>query len=195
MATARHHQQWRSRIVAHGRVDPRELTAHPKNWRRHPESQVKALDAAISGVGFIRSVTVNRLTGRVVDGHLRIERAIAQGVEAIDVEYVELTEAEECTALATLDPIGELATRDDAALRELAAGGDYANLLTGEDAEDEEETEMRPVALPPPRLAWVLVGIPLVRFEEIAAQVEALARIEGTTIISTVSGDADRQRA
>ena len=54
---------WRSRIVGHDQVDPESLVANPHNFRKHPLEQRDALSAAISEVGFVRSVTVNKTTG------------------------------------------------------------------------------------------------------------------------------------
>lgn len=104
--------QWNSRIVGHDRVAPDQLTAHPLNFRTHPQQQRDALAAAIGEIGFIKSVIVNRLTGNIIDGHERVWQALQSEQEFIDVEYVELTEAEERKALATLDPISEMATID-----------------------------------------------------------------------------------
>jgi ParB-like chromosome segregation protein Spo0J len=57
-------------------------------------------------VGWVQSVIVNRTTGYVVDGHLRVAMAISKGEALIPVSYVELDEAEENLVLAALDPVG-----------------------------------------------------------------------------------------
>jgi len=102
----------RNRVIGSGveRVD--ELLANPGNWRIHPNAQQQALAGAIDEIGFIRSVTVNRVTGNVVDGHLRVALAMRSGVEEIPVEYVELTEEEEALALLSLDPVSAMAMAD-----------------------------------------------------------------------------------
>lgn len=46
-----------------------------------------------------------------------------------------------------------------------------------EDAEDIKIIENK--VIPPPVMAWVLIGIPTIRFGEIASTVEALAKIDG----------------
>ena len=83
---------WASKIVGHDRVDPNSLVANPYNHRKHPQKQRDALAAAIREVGFIRSVTVNKRTGNVIDGHERLVQAIESGQPEIDVEYVDLSE-------------------------------------------------------------------------------------------------------
>jgi DNA modification methylase len=56
-----------------------------------------------------------------VDGHARVEEALSRGEATVPVLYVELEPHEEDVVLATLDPIGALATRDDERLRMLLA--------------------------------------------------------------------------
>ena len=100
-------------------ADPAELQAHPRNWRRHPQEQREAMEGVLDSVGWIQDVIVNRRTGRIVDGHLRVSLAIARGEKEIPVKYVDLSEAEEAQVLATFDPLGDLAEADDEALRRL----------------------------------------------------------------------------
>src|SRR3990167_443138 len=110
---------WQSRIVGHDRVDPASLVANPHNFRTHPQAQRDALSQAIAQLGFLRSVTVNKRTGNLVDGHERVWQALLTEQPLIDVEYVDLSEAEEKAALATMDPLSEMATVDSAKLDEL----------------------------------------------------------------------------
>lgn len=110
---------WESKIVGHDRVDPDQLLAHPLNYRRHPQAQRDALGAAIKEIGFIRSVTVNRRSGCIVDGHERVWQAMHLKQPWIDVEYVDLTPEEEAKALATMDPISEMALVDKQLLEQL----------------------------------------------------------------------------
>lgn len=111
---------WRNRIVEHAEVDPRSLKANPKNWRTHPRAQQEALSGVLREVGWVQDVIVNKRTGFVVDGHARIELAIAAG-EQIPVKYVDLTEKEEELVLASLDPLTSMAMVDEAALAPLLA--------------------------------------------------------------------------
>ena len=108
-----------NRIVGHGEEAVDQLLANPLNYRLHPDNQQQALAGAIDDIGFIRSVTVNQRTGRVVDGHLRVTLAARSGVETLPVEYVDLSEAEEAQALLSLDPIAAMAASDKAKLDEL----------------------------------------------------------------------------
>ena len=110
-----------NRIIGHGEEAVDQLLANPLNFRLHPDNQQQALAGAIDDIGFIRSVTVNQRTGRVVDGHLRVTLAARSGVETLPVEYVDLDEAEEAQALLSLDPIAAMAASDKAKLEELMA--------------------------------------------------------------------------
>jgi hypothetical protein len=110
---------WRSRIVGHGEEPPDQLLAHPLNWRVHGKEQQRALAGALSEVGWVATVMVNKRTGHVVDGHLRVELAISKGEPSVPVTYVDLSEDEERMVLATLDPLAAMAGADQAKLEEL----------------------------------------------------------------------------
>lgn len=111
--------EWRNRIVEIGSADPRTIEPNPRNWRKHPQKQREAVHGAISELGWIAPVVVNRTTGRLIDGHLRVSLAAGRGDTEVPVVYVELTEPEEMAALASIDPLGDLARRDSAELRDL----------------------------------------------------------------------------
>lgn len=110
---------FRNRIVGAGIEQTDQLLANPRNWRVHYEAQQQALAGGIDEIGFIRSVTVNKITGAIVDGHLRVILALRSGVKELPVEYVELSEEEEAKALLMLDPIAAMAAADRAKLADL----------------------------------------------------------------------------
>jgi hypothetical protein len=123
---------WKNRIVGHGEESPDQLAANPKNWRIHPERQQRVLAGAIDDVGFLRSVTVNKRTGYVLDGHLRVSLAISSGQPSVPVEYVDLSEEEEAEALAILDPIAGMAATDREQLGALMADIHHADEAVAE---------------------------------------------------------------
>jgi hypothetical protein len=94
------------------------MLANPLNFRLHPDNQQQALAGSIDDLGFIRSVTVNKRTGRVVDGHLRVALAITRGAR-VPVSYVELTDDEEKLALLSFDWITQMAVYDQQMTDEL----------------------------------------------------------------------------
>jgi DNA methylase len=112
---------WRNRITGHGDEDPKTLIPNPANWRTHPRAQQLALAGAMTEVGWVAQVLVNRTTGHVVDGHLRVELAISRNEPTVPVTYVELSEDEERLVLATLDPLAAMATADTDLLAKLLA--------------------------------------------------------------------------
>jgi DNA modification methylase len=112
---------WRNRITGQGEVDPTTLVANPANWRGHPREQQQGLMAALGEVGWVAQVLVNTTTGHIVDGHLRVELAIARHEPTVPVTYVELSEEEERLVLATLDPLAAMATAEKDALAALLA--------------------------------------------------------------------------
>lgn len=112
---------WRSRIVGTGTEPPDQLLANPANWRTHPVAQRAALRGSLDTVGWVQQILVNKTTGHVVDGHARVEEALARGEPTVPVLYVELSAEEEALVLATLDPIGAMAERDKGRLADLLA--------------------------------------------------------------------------
>jgi hypothetical protein len=113
--------KWSNRIVGHAEIPASEIKAHPLNFRIHPDTQRAAVSEALTRLGWIESVLINKKTGRLLNGHLRVELAAARG-EVVPVDYVELSEAEERLALASIDPLGALAIEDPEKLSELLSG-------------------------------------------------------------------------
>lgn len=110
---------WVNRIVDSGEESPDQLLSNPRNWRIHPKSQQDALSAVLDNVGWVQHVVVNRSTGFVVDGHLRVALAISKGEPSIPVVYVDLTEEEEALVLAALDTVSHMGVPDEEALATL----------------------------------------------------------------------------
>jgi len=112
---------WQNRIIGHGEESPHQLLANPKNWRIHPDYQKDALAGVLRQVGWVQEVIINKRTGFVVDGHLRIALAIKDKQPTVPVKYVDLTPEEEALILASLDPIANLADMNSTALGALLA--------------------------------------------------------------------------
>lgn len=103
---------WQNRIVGHGDEDPEQLLANPENWRIHGQMQQQALSSVLEKVGLVQSIVVNRRSGFVVDGHLRVSLALRSGQTSVPVTYVDLSDEEERLILASLDPISAMAGAD-----------------------------------------------------------------------------------
>lgn len=125
------------RIVEIGSAAPEQLMPHPLNWRKHPQFQRDSLKAILQRIGWVQNVVVNRRTGRLIDGHLRVALAMEMQEPQVPVLYVDLSEEEEKVVLASLDPIGDYSTADLAVLTRLyesiAQGNEVLRDVTADD--------------------------------------------------------------
>jgi hypothetical protein len=96
--------------------------------RTHPASQRAALDAVMDRAGWAGAVIVNERTGHVIDGHLRMERALETG-EDVPVLLFDLPADREHLALATHDALARWAEGDSEKYGELA--GEVAAAFEG----------------------------------------------------------------
>jgi hypothetical protein len=127
-------RQIRDRIVELRRVPAGELRANPRNWRRHPDTQRKALDAMLGDVGFAgAAIAYDDGEGLVlIDGHLRADRDPAQ---LVPVLVLDVDESEASKLLATFDPLGAMAVPDDEALAALLGEVELPEAATPEELE------------------------------------------------------------
>jgi hypothetical protein len=108
----------RDRIVELRRVPAGELRSNPKNWRRHPEAQARALRSILERVGYADALLARETPDglELVDGHLRAETTPD---ETVPVLVLDLNDEEAALLLATLDPLAEMAEIDPTALDRL----------------------------------------------------------------------------
>lgn len=111
--------QWDNRIVGYGEEAPDQLLANPRNFRIHPKNQQDAVAGVLEEVGWVQSVIVNKRTGHLIDGHLRVSIALRDEAPSVPVVYVDLSPDEEALILATLDPLAGLAGTDREKLAQL----------------------------------------------------------------------------
>ncbi len=111
--------KWQNRIVGEGHEVPSQLLANPANWRIHTHEQEQALATVLDRVGWVQRIIVNRTTGHMIDGHLRVALAISRNEPSVPVTYVALAPEEEALTLATLDPIAAMAGTDNEKLADL----------------------------------------------------------------------------
>ena len=105
----------RDRIKELRRVPASDLRANPRNWRRHPEVQQRALQGVLAEIGFADAVIARETPDglELVDGHLRKD---IMGDQEVPVLIVDVTEAEADKMLVTLDPLAAMAQTDSDAL-------------------------------------------------------------------------------
>lgn len=109
----------RNRIVAHVRLRAGNLAPHELNPRVHTEAQRRALELLYEEIGFARSLLAYRLPDgrlKLIDGHLR--QSIDPDME-VDVEVLDVTDAEARTLLLAIDPLAQLAGYEAETLSEL----------------------------------------------------------------------------
>lgn len=111
----------RDRIQEFRRVPARDLIAHPKNWRLHPENQSKLLAGTLREIGYADALLARQDDhGRLhlIDGHLRAETTPDQNVPVL---ILDLSEKEADQLLAILDPLAAMADTDAEMLQSLVA--------------------------------------------------------------------------
>lgn len=115
---------WRSRIVGQETVAAGQLLAHEDNWKVHGRPQQSAMRALLGHeLGWLQSVIVNKRSGKVIDGHMRVQVALTNGEDTpVPVTYVDLSPKEERLALLSFDQVGAAAGRNDEAYDALLVG-------------------------------------------------------------------------
>jgi len=109
---------FKNRIIAYGTKAADQFAANPDNPRLHPQFQRDVMQAALSELGWLAPVVENARTGYLIDGHERVMQALLDN-ESVPYIQVDLSPAEELLALATFDPIGELAYYDPEQVNQL----------------------------------------------------------------------------
>jgi hypothetical protein len=109
----------RNRIKGHRRVRAGDLVPHELNFRLHPEHQRAALQALYAEIGFARSLLAYELSDgrlKLLDGHLR--RDLDPEME-VDVEILDVNDAEARALLLSIDPLAALAETQEQIHRRL----------------------------------------------------------------------------
>lgn len=167
-----------NKIVGYGQALLSEIIPNPKNWREHPIYQEKFVEGALEEVGIIQTVIINKTTGHLIDGHLRVEIAKKRGLIEIPATYVEMTQDEENLALATYDTSTEMAEKNQDKLNDLieeihSENADVQTALDKLHKENESKTEevlvKRSIQLQPAQEYVMIVCKDQTEFEDIRA--------------------------
>lgn len=186
----------KDRIVELRRVRASDLKDHPLNWRTHPQEQLDALRALFREIGFSGAELAFPADGRgkdgnfdelmLIDGHARKKLL---GNEVIPVLVTDLTADEAFKVLATFDPVAAMAEADADQLKtllgEIETSSQELEAMLAALAEQngilgdpDQPTELVQVNIqPPPVMSWCLIGIPTVRYGEIAADMERIGQL------------------
>jgi hypothetical protein len=151
----------RDRIEEFVRVPGRDIDLNPKNFRRHPDAQRKAMAGILTEIGVADALIVWRysVTGRLtlIDGELRRELGPDHQWPVL---VTDLTDDEAFKLLAFLDHLAGMASQDDAILADLIGGmtvsdprlGDLLGNMQGEvDLMLEMSTALEGAGKPPAR--------------------------------------------
>jgi hypothetical protein len=109
----------RNRILRHVRVRAGDLVPHELNPRVHADAQRRALEMLYDEIGFARSLLAYPLADgrlKLIDGHLR---ATMTPDQEVDVEVLDVNDAEARALLLAIDPLAQLAGYDSGTLDEL----------------------------------------------------------------------------
>lgn len=109
----------RNRIKRHVRLRAGDLVPHELNPRVHSQAQRAALAKLYAEIGFARSLLAYELPDgrlKLIDGHLR---AAMDPDHEVDVEVLDVSDAEARALLLAIDPLAQLAGYEDETLREL----------------------------------------------------------------------------
>jgi len=175
-----------------------ELQPADYNPRTITGEALDGLGESMSAFGVVEPIIWNEWSGNVVGGHQRLRILKARGVEATDVVVVRLSPDEEkALNLALNNPqtqgrfsgeVAELIAEIQDALPAVADG-----LLLDALAEDVgagAAVKIRPRDVRrPPAMTWALIGIPTVRYGEVAHLVEQVARVEGVRCEVTATNE------
>jgi len=186
----------RDRIKELRRVKASELSSNPRNWRTHPEAQVAAMRGILADIGYADAILARELpdgTLELVDGHLRQSLDPDQEVPVL---ILDLDQDEANKLLTVLDPMASMAETNQDALNSLiddintesdSLTSILSELYSPTNSADQLEIKQLDIKKPPV-MSWVLIGIPTVRFGDIANHIEHIASIS-ETIIETTSND------
>jgi DNA modification methylase len=84
-------------------ADPSSITPNIKNWRIHTDDQRLFVKDIIKGVGWADVCLFNERTGEFINGHLRREVAIGEGMTSIPVLVGDWSPEEQALIHAALD--------------------------------------------------------------------------------------------
>ncbi len=120
--------EFKDRIIGIDRINPNDIKLNPSNHRKHPDEQRNMMNGILSEIGWIQTVIVNKNTGNLIDGEMRVTNAIANGETSIPVIYVDLTPEEELKALGLFDPVSVFAKEDRKKLLDILENVSYQNI-------------------------------------------------------------------
>jgi ParB-like chromosome segregation protein Spo0J len=172
------------------RIEIDKLHSDPANARKHDERNIDAIAGSLIRFGQQKPVVIDR-ANIVRAGNGTLVAAKSLGWTHLDCVRTPLDGSEAIAYAIADNRTAELAAWDDDTLAANLQGllDDDAGLLVSTGFSEQEidallgdseqkDTELKPLSTKaPPAMAWVLLGIPTIRFGDIASDVERLASI------------------
>ena len=162
-----------------------------KPYERNPRDNDAAVDAVAESIqrfGFRQPIVVDE-AGVIVCGHTRWKAATKLGLDKVPVHVATDLTPEQIRAYRIADnKSGEVSTWKESELADeidkLLTSVDFTALgFTSSELEAlfavGQRVENKGILPNPPKMAWVLIGIPLIRFGEIAEEYDRISRING----------------
>lgn len=181
------------------------IVPNPRNPNTHPKNQIALLAKIIRAQGWRAPITVSRRSGFIVRGHGRYLAARQLGCEVVPVDYQDYaTEAEEWADLIGDNKIAELSEANDYLLIKMLNDIKTADIdmaMTGFSPNELEalfehgNTTLKQIEVnPPPRMAWLLIGVPIDKWAKISQMAEAASLINDSIVETTVTNDLEKNR-
>lgn len=179
-----------------------EILNVPYNPRRISAAQKEKLRAGVERFGYVGGMVWNRRNKHLVGGAQRL--AVLDDLHggepySVTVGAVNLDERDEKKLNVLLNNPNAQGSYDEAKLKDLILSIEQDLDGTRFDAAElealltEVEADLKKVTVQtPPKMAWVLIGVPLVQFASVNAQIESLAQVPGVLIESTVNDDEQK---
>jgi len=100
-------------------IEAGSLSENPLNWRRHSQEQLQSIRELLQDpdIGWAGACLYNERTGRLIDGHAR--KQVVDPKTPVPVLVGNWSPEAEAKILATLDPVGAMASGDPAAYAKL----------------------------------------------------------------------------
>jgi hypothetical protein len=193
--------KYQDRVKELIRLKGSEIRMHPKNPRRHPSQQLEALRGAFREIGLANVVLVFRHSSgdyMLIDGEGRLK---AEPDAMWPCVVLDVDDAEAEKILATLDQITNMAEIDVGAFASLVEKMDFEsdalNQMLAEIAGDginPTEIVQVPAPPPPPKMVWLLAGVPVENIIQLQGAANSLLEIESSFVEVKFSDGRQKDR-
>jgi hypothetical protein len=179
-------------------ADPNDLQPNPQNPKKHSKKQIELYAKIIREGGWRRPIMVSNRSGLIVAGHGAQLAAIKLGLRSVPIDRQSFpSEAAENAAMLADNWLAEVMVEYDQTLsaeivNELRDSGidlELAGVLESL-ADEGIKTHIIQLDLKVPlKMAWVLIGIPTVKYGTINTLVEKIGRMKDVVMETTQTAD------